>query len=254
MKQRFDGKSVLVTGAASGIGLATAQGFASEGANLMIADIDGQGAAKAAAQIEASGGRAASVAVDLRDAEACAGMVDAVLQQFGRLDIAVNNAGVNDAPYDEFENIVLEEWNRVLSTNVGGLFNAMKAQVPAMRQTGGDKAIVNTASAASISAVPGKAAYVTSKHAVAGLTRAAALDLIRHNIRVNAVCPGLTETPMIATATAQVELQQALVAGTPIKRIAKPEEVAAAILFLASEEASYVMGSLMAVDGGLTAA
>ena len=178
-------------------------------------------------------------------------MVDHAVKTFGGLHVAVNNAGINDTPYDDFENIVIDDWLRVMDTNVNAVFRAMKAEIPALRRSGGT-AIVNTASAAAVAAVPGKAPYVTSKHAVAGLTRTAALDLIRHGIRVNAIAPGLTWTPMIASAAREQGLQDALKAMTPIGRMATPEEMASAILYLASDEASFVVGSLMVIDGGLT--
>lgn len=252
MSARFDGKVVLVTGGASGIGLAAAQGFAAEGARVVIADISAVAAEQAAASIVREGGKATSIAADMRHYQACLDMVDHAVSSFGGLHVAVNNAGVSDLPYGEFEDIDLQDWDRVIATNLGGIMRSMKAEVPALRRSGG-KAIVNTASAAGVSAVPGKASYVASKHGVAGLTRAAALDLARHGIRVNAVCPGLTETPMVAAAAENPELRDAITAMTPIGRMAQADEIARAILFLASDDASYMTGSLMLVDGGLTA-
>lgn len=250
--ERFVGKVVLVSGGASGIGLAAAKAFAREGARVVVADLNAAGAAETAAEIGRSGGTATSVGVDVTDYAACVAMVDLAVKQYGGLHIAVNNAGVNNPPYTEFEDIRVEDWDRVIDANASAVFRAMKAEVPAMRQSRGT-AIVNTASAAALVAVPSKASYVASKHAIAGLTRAAALDLIRHGIRVNAICPGMTETPMVAAGTGNPEVRAALQTMIPIRRIAKPDEMAAAILFLASDDASYLVGSLMAVDGGLTA-
>ena len=252
MSGRFTGKVVLVSGGASGIGLATAQAFAAEGASVVIADVCDEGARAAAEDIATSRGKATAFAGDLRDYAACLGMVDHAMQAFGALHVAVNNAGVSDMPYGDFAEIDLADWDRVIGTNLGAMIRAMKAQVPALRRSGGG-AIVNTASAAAVSAGAGKAAYVASKHAVAGLTKAAALDLVRHGIRVNAVCPGLTETPMVASALGQAELRAAITGMTPIGRMARAEEVARTILFLASDDASYITGSLLMVDGGLTA-
>jgi NAD(P)-dependent dehydrogenase (short-subunit alcohol dehydrogenase family) len=249
--KRFDGKVVLVTGAASGIGLATATAFAREGAKVVVADLNAEGAAAAATEIERSGGTASSIGTDVIDYAACIAMVDHATNRYGALHVAVNNAGVNNPPYKEFEDIRVEDWDRVIAANVNAVFRAMKAEVPALRKSGGT-AIVNTGSAIGLAGVPNKASYVASKHGVAGLTRAAALDLIGHGIRVNAVCPGMTETPMVAAGTGNPELRAALQAKIPIRRMAGADEVAAAILFLASDEASYVVGSLMVVDGGLT--
>jgi meso-butanediol dehydrogenase / (S,S)-butanediol dehydrogenase / diacetyl reductase len=144
------------------------------------------------------------------------------------------------------------EWQRLINTNLGGIFYSMKAEVPAMKACGGS-AIVNTASIASLIAAPGMAAYVASKHGVGGLTKAAALDLIRHGIRVNAICPGFVDTPMLASAIEQPEMRRQIEAMVPIRRLATAEEVAAAALFLASSEASYLVGSLLSVDGGVVA-
>ena len=250
MAGRFAGKIVLVTGAASGIGRSAGMLFAGEGARVVLADRNLAGAEEAA---HAIGQDAIAVAADIADFASCEAMVAAACSAFGGLDIAFNNAGVASAIGGEFEDFALDDWQCVIATNLTGVFHSIKAEVPALKARGGG-AIVVTASVASLIAAPGMAAYVASKHGVAGLVKAAAIDLIRHNIRVNAVCPGMVDTAMLAAATAIPEVLAGMKAATPIGRIATPEEAARAALFLASEEASYMVGALMTVDGGVTLA
>jgi NAD(P)-dependent dehydrogenase (short-subunit alcohol dehydrogenase family) len=164
--------------------------------------------------------------------------------------VAFNNAGISSTIDPEFENCTVEEWDRVISVNLSGVFYAMKAETPALRASGGN-AIVNTASIASFIAQPGMSSYTSSKHGLAGLTKAAAIDLIKYGIRVNAVCPGLVDTPMLA-AFPSPEIRAGVEAQTPIGRLANPEEIAQSVLFLASDAASYMVGSLLRVDGGVS--
>lgn len=247
---RFDGKIVLVTGAASGIGRAAAMLFAAEGAQLILADRDRVGAEEVAHAIGAS---AIAIEADVADFAACEQMVAAATRTFGGLDIAFNNAGIPSVIGGAFEDFALDDWQRVLTVNLSGAFHSIKAEVPALKARGGG-AIVVTASIASLIAAPGMAAYVASKHGVAGLVKAAAIDLIKHRIRVNAICPGMVDTAMLAAATAIPEVLAGMTAATPIGRIATPEEAARAALFLASEDASYMVGALMTVDGGVSLA
>jgi NAD(P)-dependent dehydrogenase (short-subunit alcohol dehydrogenase family) len=247
--QRFDNKVVLITGGASGIGLATAQAFAAAGAQVVLADLAQPKLDAAAAQIRTAGGKVTTVVADVTDPRACEVMVRHAVRTFGGLHIAVNNAGVVAPIAPSFEEASIEDWDRIIKTNLSSLFYAMKAEVPALRASGGT-AIVNTASVTSVIASAGMPAYIASKHGVAGLTRAAALDLIRYGIRVNAVCPGITITPLISGAPP--EALDALAKMTPAGRLAKPEEIAQSILFLASDAASYSVGSLMMVDGGVS--
>lgn len=248
---RFTGKSVIVTGGASGIGLATCIRFANEGASVLLCDINAGQAESAAKKIKESGGIAVPHAVDVKDEQACAGMVDAAISAFGKLDIAFNNAGVTNEPQPSFEDADDNDWRRVMDVNLTGIYNCMKPEVAAMKKSGGG-VIVNTASIAGLITGPGMTSYVASKHGVVGLTKSAAVDLISSGIRVNAVCPGFIRTPLIAHALEQPGVEEAFAGTVPIKRLAEPEEIAGAVLFLASDDASYVVGEMLCVDGGVT--
>ena len=249
MTQRFSGKVALVTGAAGGIGLATARAFAAEGARVMLADLDLTRAEMAAQEICAAGLEAAAVKVDVADFASCQNMVTQTVARFGGLHIAFNNAGIPSAIGGAFEDYPVEDWRRLLDVNLSGVFYAMKAEVAEMRAGGG--AIVNTASITSLVAAPGMAAYVASKHGVAGLTKAAAMDLVGAGIRVNAIAPGFFDTPMLAGAIEIPAVKADILAKIPLGRIGNPDEAARAVLFLASEEASYMVGTMISVDGGV---
>ena len=252
MQQRFDGKVVLVTGGGSGIGRAAAIAFAREGAKVVVVDRNAETARATAATIAGEGGEASAFEADVSSFANCQAMVDHALATFGALHVAFNNAGIEGPFNPNFTDLSVEDWDRVTAVNHSSVFYAMKAEVPAMRRSGGT-AIVNTASAASFLAAPAMPAYIASKHGVAGLTKAAALDLIGEGIRVNAVCPGYTETGMMAALVGMDEAaREAFVSQAPIKRVADPAEMAAVVLFLASDAASYLVGSLVRADGGLT--
>ena len=251
MTQRFAGKSVLVTGAGSGIGRATALAFASEGARLIVADVNEPDGLATVAAAQERGTEAEFVRADVSRSGDCAAMVERALRRFGRLDVAFNNAGINlaVAPIAEVRE---SDWERILAINLTGVYLCMKHEIPAMKRGGGG-AIVNTASVGGLIGTAGVTAYCATKHGVVGLTKSAALDHIRDGIRINAVCPGGTRTAMLAEWFKHPEVERAALAGTPIGRMADPIEIARAVLFLASDESSFMVGHALVADGGLTA-
>ena len=250
---RFEGKVALVTGAASGIGRATALAFAREGARVVVVDVNAAAAQETADSIAASGAKSVACVADVSDPAACEAMVAQTVAAFGRLDIAVNNAGIPAGFGGDFLDTSADLWRRVIDVNLSGVFWAMRAEVPALKAAGGG-AIVNTASVASLVAGKGMASYVAAKHGVAGLTKAAALDLIGHGIRVNAVCPGAIDTAMLAPLMADANVAAQVAGSIPVGRVGRPDEIAAAILFLCSPAASYAVGQLMLLDGGVSLA
>lgn len=250
--RRFEGKAILVTGGASGIGRAAAEAFAAEGGRVLVADRHGEGAARVATGIVGAGGVAIDFVADIADFDACTRMVARAVEAFGGLDIAFNNAGIPGSLTQPVHETSLEDWRAMMAVNLDGAFHCIKAEVPAMLARGGG-AIVNTASVAGLVAGPTMSSYVTAKHGVMGLTRAAALDLAPMNIRVNAICPGAIRTGMLESAFAVPEVRAQMEAAHPIGRVGTAQEAAAAVLFLASPAASFVLGVGLPVDGGVTA-
>ena len=245
----LSGKSIIVTGGGSGIGAAVAAYLGDEGAKVTVADVNVEGGKDTIRTIEARGGTAQFVATDVSQEEDVKALVSAAVSTYGRLDGACNAAGVSQRGKPMHE-ITIDDWDRCLGINLRGLFLCNKYEVIAMIDNGGG-AIVNIASTVSTVAVQNGAEYCASKAGVMGLVRGAALDYATRGIRVNAVLPGGTLTPMMTRATEQDPgLEKALIDVHPMKRFCDPSEIAGAVLYLLSDDASFVTGSSIAVDGG----
>ncbi|HEX5845373.1 MAG: glucose 1-dehydrogenase [Aeromicrobium sp.] len=247
----FSGKVALVTGAASGMGLATAQAFAEAGAAVVLADFREDAVNAAALALTAAGHKSLAIRCDVSDDGEVAAMVDRTVAAFGRLDAAFNNAGVM-AKIAPVTDSTRDDWDRVIGINLRGVWTCMKHELRQMERQGSG-AIVNNASVGALTGNPGIASYIASKHGVVGLTRTAALEVVKRGIRVNAVNPGLIDTQIARDVVdgneqAYAELEK----NVPIGRAGRPEEIASAVLWLCSPGASYVVGHALTVDGGMT--
>jgi len=243
------GKTALVTGAASGLGRATAQAFAQAGASVVLADTDEGGGVETLGLIEAAGGSAAFVRTDVSSEGSVKAAVDYAVATFGGLDFAYNNAGI-EGHQSPTTDITEEEFRRVLDINLMGVFYGMKHEIPAMRARGGG-VIVNTSSTAGLRGYPNLMPYVASKHAVAGMTKAAALEVATENIRVLSIHPAAIATPMVARYMAEnPEAAAAFDQMHPVGRVGQPREIADVVVFLCSDGASFMTGSQIVVDGG----
>ena len=253
MSASLEGRVALVTGGGSGIGRAAATAFARAGASVVVADIDAAGGHDTVELVTSRGGAATFVQADVTLATQVEKMLELTLETYERLDCALNNAGISGpvgtttADYDE------HEWDRVVNIDLKGVWLCMKHELTHMLRAGGG-AIVNTASIAGLVGLPGSSPYVASKHGVVGLTKTAALEYATQGIRVNAVCPGVIDTPLVERIVERTpERKQFYLDAQPIGRLGTPEEVAAAIVWLCSDEASFVTGQAFPVDGGFVA-
>ena len=251
MNLSFDNKVALVTGAGSGMGLATAKAFAESGASVTLADWNEKAVRSATEELAAQGHKALAIHCDVADDAQVEAMVEQTVATFGRLDAAYNNAGVQNI-VAETADAPREDFDRVMAINLRGVWSCMKFELRQMRKQGSG-AIVNCSSLGGLVGAPGRGTYHAAKHGVIGLTKSAALEYASRGIRINAVCPGIINTPMVAGMLAtQAEAMKELMKDIPIARRGRAEEIADAVLWLCSPAASFVIGHALAVDGGFT--
>jgi len=248
----FKGQVALVTGASSGMGLATSRAFAAAGASVVLADVNADALASAVDELTCAGHAAIGVRCDVSDEQEVTTLLGRTIEAYGRLDMAFNNAGIQAPPTDAADEPAAL-FDKVNGINLRGVWTCMKHELKQMRQQGSG-AIVNCSSLGGLVGLPGRGAYHASKHGVIGLTKSAALEYASRGIRINAICPGTIATPMVTEMIAKGELElAAAIANQPIARLGAPEEIAASVLWLCSPGASFVIGVALPVDGGYTA-
>lgn len=247
----FTEKVILITGAGSGIGQQTALRFAEAGAAVVVADVNRTAGEETVHLVQETGAAGLFVPCDVSDPQDVSGLLEQTTLHFGRLDCAVNNAGIS-GPWERLESYPHEGWERVLAVNLSGVFYCMQAEIQRMKEQGAG-CIVNIASIAGQRALPNQAAYTASKHGVIGLTRVAAQEVARHNIRVNAVCPVYTHTPLFDPLISNnPQRAEKMLAHIPMRRFGQPQDMANAIIWLCSEQSNFMTGQALNVDGGMT--
>ncbi|WP_406227673.1 SDR family oxidoreductase [Streptomyces anthocyanicus] len=248
----FTGKTAFVTGAAGGIGRATALAFARAGARVALADMSVDGLRETARLIDTAGGESLTLTCDVTSENDVQAAVDRTVARFGSLDAAFNNAGV-EQPVQPAADTAKDDWDRILGVSLTGAFLCTRAQIRQMLQQDGGGAIVNVSSGAGVKGFKGQAAYAAAKHGITGFTRSAALDHAARGIRINAVCPGIIDTEMIRRfGDTRPGGREGLIADEPVGRLGKPEEIASAVLWLCSTDAAFTTGTALVVDGGQT--
>ena len=245
--KKLENKVVFITGGASGLGRAAAIAAAQEGARVVIADLPTSDHAAALAEVRATGAEAVFIPLDVTNSANIQQAIATTVAQFGRLDLALNNAGIGEGFFSFLETSE-ESFQRIINVNLTGVFTCMKYELAQFMQQGGG-VIVNMSSLAGLKGAPGLSAYVASKHGVLGLTRVAALEFARRNVRVNALCPYYIDTPLIKDAPE--EIRQQMVSASPMKRLGRAEEVAKAFIYLASDDSSYTNGTQLVIDSGV---